>query len=225
MKKRLLIMLVALVGMTLQSMAETNHTTGAPDVKKIVVVNADKVNIRKQPNVNSPRISSAVQGVGLVVTGESGDWYAIVINEEPDDYREGMPKVINGYIMKKFCDDAELVPITTKMLNDDESIRYDMISSGRHKGVVIVQNNSGFMPEVWIGKNKDNIWCFDRMALQGDLMNDFRIDDKSDMFDFSRLTDAQVDIILKKASSGFAKAVYWVKGHQMATEDYYYRED
>ncbi|MCR5679328.1 MAG: hypothetical protein K6G08_03825 [Prevotella sp.] len=225
MKKKLLMMLVAMVGMTLQGIARTTQTSGTPEVKKIVVVNADKVNIRKQPTVNSPRISSAEHGACLVITGESGDWYATVINEEPDDYREGMPKVINGYIMKKFCDDAELVPITTVMLNDDENIRYDMVSSGKHKDVAIVQNNTGFMSEVWIGKNKDNMWCFDRMAMQGELVNDFKLNTESGMFDFSHLTDAQVDSILRKTNPWYAKVLYWVKGRPFAIEEYYYRKN
>lgn len=224
MKKRLLMMLVALVAMTLQGMARTSQTAGVPVVKKIVVVKADKVNLRKQSNVNSPKIGSVEHGASLVVTGENGDWYATVINEDPDDYREGMPKVIKGYVMKKYCEDAELVSLTTTVLNDDENIRYDMVSSGNHKGVVIVQNNTGFMSEVWIGKEKGNIWCFDRMALQVDLVNDFQLNTDSGMFNFSHLTDAQVDIILKKTNPWYGKVLYWLKGSQYVTEEFYYRK-
>lgn len=225
MEKRLLMVMVALFAMVMQMRATTNQTSVVPTVKKVVVVIANNVNIRKKPDVKSAKIGSAAKGVSFLVIGEDDDWYTIVTNEEPDDPREGIPYVNNGYIMKKFCADAELVPLTASMLNDDENCRYDMVTKGQHKGTVIMQDHTGYMTVEWVGKVQGNIWCFDKWVLQGELYKDLHVDtDDNGMYDIRKLTDAQISTILRKASIGFARAAYCVKGQQPLVE-YYYREN
>lgn len=127
MEKRLLILLVALVGMTMQSVGQTN----VPKLGKIIKVKRG-VNIRKAPSVNSQRLITyydASEDVGdgdgtvvkweepsdrkfkptafyadevEIVRGESGDWYRIYLPIMANSY---------GYIAKQFCNEVERTPL------------------------------------------------------------------------------------------------------------------
>lgn len=126
MEKRLLILLVALIGMTMQSVGQNN----VPKLDKIIKVKSG-VNIRKAPRVNSQRLITYYdesQDIGdgdgtivkweepsdrrykptafyadevEVVNGEYGDWYRIYIS------------IVHsyGYIAKQFCQVVDRTPL------------------------------------------------------------------------------------------------------------------
>lgn len=126
MNSRFLFTFVALVGFTIQNVAQT----GVPKLGKIIKIKSG-VNIRRAPSTNSQRLITyydASQAIGdddgtiikwekfsdnrhkptayhaneiEVVNGESGDWYRIYI-----------PIVHSyGYVAKQFCQEVERTPL------------------------------------------------------------------------------------------------------------------
>lgn len=81
MTKKLLFILIAMLGMTLQISAQTfgGKSIGKvfPEVKKMVVVNASKANLRVGANVSFPVKEQARRGKRLAVFDEEGEWYVV----------------------------------------------------------------------------------------------------------------------------------------------------
>lgn len=127
MKQRLFILLIALAGMTMQSMGQNKF----PKLDKIVKVKSG-VNIRKAPSVNSQRLITYYDasedigdGDGIIVKWEEpsdrkfkptafyADEVEIVWGESGDWYRIYLPIMANsyGYVAKQFCKEVERTPL------------------------------------------------------------------------------------------------------------------
>lgn len=168
-----------MVGMTLQGMAQDKQI---PLIKKFIKVNASGVNLRKEPNTSSPRLifqdnvsddcmdcdaslewsskplknrDKPARASVLAVIGESGDWYHVYFYENLYDDEWYSEK---AYIMKKFCTDAVIRPLSLSEVNDSDIV---VIKSGRHKNVCI-RRLFGYMdrPLLWIGQYKEGKFVF-----------------------------------------------------------------
>ncbi len=135
MKKRFIFLLVAMIGMTLQSMGQTKVIV--PRFQKFVMVDAG-VNIRKAPSASSQRLieyynsedeggessgvtvkweevkdrrykPKAVNAEAVPVIGEVGEWYKVYYSNGYDWGGESFSGI--AYIAKKFCHDAEVTPV------------------------------------------------------------------------------------------------------------------
>lgn len=155
MKKRFMFLLMAMAGMALQSMGQIPFNVETPKYQKFVKVTASGVNLRKAPNTNSPRLifseaddgcldcgpslvwsnkplkngDEAARASLLPVIGESGDWYHVhFFQDEYGGYSE------NVYIMKKFCTDVALRPLS---LPAPQYLNIVKVSSGKYKDLCI----------------------------------------------------------------------------------------
>ena len=68
--------------------------------KADAVVAADNVNVRKAPTTSGDTLGQLTEGEGLVVTGQSGDWYRISYNEE------------SAYVSKDYISGDSLTKVT-----------------------------------------------------------------------------------------------------------------
>lgn len=93
MKKRLLFLLLAMVGMTLQSMAQ--YIADVPKFSKLLTVTSKGVNIRQEPSATSPKMGSNPKY--LFVIDETPEWYYACI------LKDGNIMSRPGYISKKAC--------------------------------------------------------------------------------------------------------------------------
>lgn len=143
--------LVAMIGMTLQSWAQTAFYVKKPPFSKYVKVVTDGVNIRQKPNVKSPRLIWTMDGIDGYnpeylawkgaqlkkgdkpvkatvhpVWDESGDWYRIQYSVETD---EGL-YFKDGYVMKKYCKEVQLKSLTLPAPNNMDIVK---ISNGAYK--------------------------------------------------------------------------------------------
>ena len=142
---------------------------------RFITVTKDGVNIRKQPNVQSPRLvqiydpecldcpaelrwttkqfkphdgeSASVQGIALPLVGESGDWYQVHLGSiELFEY---------GYISKKFCKLINRKPLELPIgfngnIDPNDHLCIYMIESGKYKGLCIVDEADAFNGESYI---------------------------------------------------------------------------
>ena len=113
MSKRLLLTIATVLVIATQVMGQAVSTFEVPVFEKIVKVTAKSVNIRKLPNVQSAKVGTAENGQVMAVVGETGDWYKVFTSEWTYPYaKEGGNATIEetrcGYIMKKFCHDANI---------------------------------------------------------------------------------------------------------------------
>lgn len=177
--RRIFFLLIALTGMTMQSMAQDGEV---PPIKKFVKVTASGVNLRKTPNASSPRLifqnnlsdecmdcepslvwsskplkkgDEAARASVLPIIGESGDWYYVYFFQSlygDEGYSE------KAYIMKKFCTDVELRPLT---LPAPENLNIVRVTSGKHKDICI-EKLYGYMDRqlLRIGKYQDGKFVF-----------------------------------------------------------------
>lgn len=127
--KKMLFLLIAIVGITLQGMAQTPFKVKTPPFKKFVKVIASDVNLRKAPSTNSPRLIYEEDEMGdLYPSWSSGKIrpgqevaHAKVL---PVCESSDFPDVNNVdgwlcghyegqfvYIMKKFCEEVSLRPL------------------------------------------------------------------------------------------------------------------
>ena len=154
MKKHFLFLLLAMIGISLQSIAQKIDLKNV----KFIKVTADGVNMRKAPNTKSAKLmmislngaegcdsratptwsakktkgyslspASPMKGEVLPVIGETEEWYHAIYW----DFGCGNFYV---YINKQFCKEA-----TMEKWDYDGS--YDTIKSGTHKGWVIIDNS------------------------------------------------------------------------------------
>ena len=219
--RRFLMVLLAWVGLALGTMAQNVPAKSFPNVK-VVKVMSDKVNIRKQPNVQSPKVSIANRNEELCVIGERGDWYKVVWDGEEEDSRAGVTEVVEGYLMKKFCEEKELEKPILKVLNSEDGYWFSFRERGKHKGLVIEQDNTGFMPTIYLGQIVDNILFFNKFTMQTELFDHFKYNSEKEFFDFDNITDAQVDLLLKVAiATDLPHLIYKTMGDNSWTEHYY----
>lgn len=212
MKKTMMLLTMMLV-VTLSVNGAKNGVDVNYTVQKIVVVTADRVNVRKQANQQSQRVGSVQQNQTLIVTGESGDWYAVVLNKEPDDWRVGELEIIPGYVMKRFCSEVELEPLTqAKLNNDEESYRFNIINSGRYQGMVIMQDNAKWAATVFVGKIEGNFILFDKCTLQSELMDNFRMDGSTMFLNLNNLSESQTELLISKTAASNKFAIFCIKG-------------
>ena len=206
-------MLTMILVVTLSVNGATNAVNANSVIQKIVVVTANVLNVRKQANQQSQKVGSAERNQSLIVTGESGDWYAVVLNKEPDDWRVGEPEVIPGYIMKRFCSEVELEPLSLSKLNNaPESYRFNAITNGKYQGLVIMQDNTQWAATVFVGRMEGNIILFDKVALQSNLIEFFRMDGDSMFLNLNNLSESQTELLLSKMSAGSKFAIFCAKG-------------
>lgn len=157
--KRLLLLLVAIVGMTLQSRAQLPFKVEAPKFQKFVKVIAKDVNLRQQPSASSPRLifqsnladdcmdcepslvwsnkplrrgDEPARASILAVIGESGEWYHVHFYEEYYEPQE-------AYIMKKFCADMSLRPLSRADINKGNDGDVIQIKSGKYQGLCLMR--------------------------------------------------------------------------------------
>ena len=108
--KKLQIMLFVMLTMALQISAQTfggkSFDKVFPEVKKMVVVNATKANLRVGADVSFPVEGQAHRGDRLAVLEEAGEWYAVI--HEMYAYKK-------VYISKSLCKDAfvKTIPANT----------------------------------------------------------------------------------------------------------------
>lgn len=193
MKKKLLMMLVAMVGMTLQSIGQ-DFTVTMPKFEKIVTVTGDRVNLRSQPNVKSSRTGVVEKGQALAVIREDGDWYEVFCNLEPEGefesktgYEAEAQMGHSGFVMKKFCQEAAM---------DDDS-GYEVIEKGRYAGLCVDQQTFGVVPELWVGKKVGKVCIFDHRIAFEDIKTSVPRDNYAG-FDFSKMSDQDIANIIRQ---------------------------
>lgn len=222
MKKRLLIMLVALVGMTLQSIGQ-NFTVTMPKFEKIVTVTGDRVNLRSKSNVKSNRVGVVEKGQALAVIREDGDWYEVFCNLEPEEYISKTGYLAeaqmghSGYVMKKFCQEIVL----------SDASGYEVIEKGSYAGVCIDQENVGLVPGLWVGKKVGNFCVFDHWIAYEDIKTSVHRD-KYSVFDFSKMSDQDIANIIRQTAvpeGGASFIVFREKGKTGEMRIYYNPKD
>ena len=154
----------------------------APSLDKIVCVTADGVNIRKQPNAQSPRLIAvpnedyldcpaeliwinrtpkkneevvyANEFYIFPLLGESGDWYKVYL-----DRVRGNTVDTEAYIMKKFCKVEKITPLT---LPAPEGWNVAMVKSGKYAGLCLMYEFNGMddEPKLKLGKYSDGMFLF-----------------------------------------------------------------
>lgn len=180
MEKRLLFLLIALVEIALQSKAQFEYKVSMPNIQKFVTITTNAVNIRENPNVNSKKVRTVPKDmlcitIALAVIGESDDWYKVYYYDRYDRYEYDSAI---GYMMKKFCKEIPLEPITEKMLQNLSGGIISMRHQGKYQGLCFDWGNytSDGMIEgpLYIGRVVNGMWVFDRM-LPTVMGNDFKM--------------------------------------------------
>lgn len=181
MTRKFSFLLLAIVGMTLQSLAQLPFSVNAPKYQKFVKVTSTDVNLRKSPNANSPRLVFSESDGGcldceasliwssktlrkgdeparaslLPVIGESGEWYHVHFFQ--DNYGDG-GYLENAYVMKKFCLDVNLRPLN---LPTPQSLNIIKVNNGKYRGLCIEWLN-GYMDNTLlrVGGYVDGMFVF-----------------------------------------------------------------
>lgn len=173
MTKKFLFLLAAMIGMTLQSAAQTSPV---PKIQKFVKVTSPGVNFRQKPNQNSLKLGWGNEGYGeyldwfapkakfgdfqrinetiLPVIGESGEWYQVYLSIFFEDEGGSGYFVRQAYIMKKFCQDVAQRPLSLPAPN----LNIKMVLAGGYKGTCFYLEGDC----LYIGKKVDNMLVFDR---------------------------------------------------------------
>lgn len=222
MEKRFLFLLAAIVGITLQSMAQTNQV---PKVQKFVKVTATGVNFRQKPDAKSKKLGWHSEGYGpslawlannaklseyerinetiLPVTGESGDWYQVYLSIFWEDEGDNGYLGRTAYIMKKFCQDIVQRPLSLPAPNLDIM----MVQTGGYKGYCFYLAENGMNKDcLYIGKKVGSMFVFDHFIhVWGNMGNyyqkngvhfqkDVNYDFKRFIFDENVATDWTLDL-------------------------------
>lgn len=160
MTKRYLFFLIAMLGMTLQSM-------GQPQFIKYVHVTTENVNMRKAPSTNSAKLmevwneglhdfvwsgTSAARGAMpchpqqdevLGVVGSTGEWLKVLKNGAKCESGECTKEY--AYILAKFCEEVHPMSTTPAMYSEyrrDHGSNSGVLcyrSTGKYKGYVIAR--------------------------------------------------------------------------------------
>lgn len=180
--RKVTFLLLAMLGMTLQSMGQIPFGVGFPSPTNFVKVMGTGVNIRKAPSTSSPRLvfrdnvsddcmdcdpslawasgalkkgDKPVNPQLLYIRGESGDWWYVKFYE--DAYGDGGYSEM-GYIMKKFCKSLTPKNLPTTPPRDKHII---ILSSGKYQGMCIEWLYGYYDRQVLrIGRYIDGVYAF-----------------------------------------------------------------
>lgn len=174
MRQKICLLLVAILGMSLPSMAQTNSM---PKIQKFVEVTATGVNFRQAPTTASKKLGWTSEGYGpelgwvnnsttdfehicetiLPVIGESGDWYKVHLSIFCED--EGDTWYVNktAYIMKKFCRDLRQKPLTLPATSD---LDVKQIKTGPYKDFCLYLDYGDNDKTLYVGKYIDGMFVF-----------------------------------------------------------------
>lgn len=138
---------------------------------KFIQVTKNGVNIRKQPNTQSPRLmklydqteecmdcpaehkwmtrqlkpnegeNASYAGLELPLTGESGDWYQVYIGDISSYMLDDY-----GYISKQFCrvTHREPMQLPVERMDDISGFAIYMVESGKYKGLCVAVERDEF---------------------------------------------------------------------------------
>lgn len=230
MKKRLLIIFVALAGMTMQCMAQKEFI--APRFTKAFQVLTKSVNIRQEPSIQSKVIGKGPDI--LLVIEDTGEWYYACI------LKDGITLSQPGYVSKKVCKIKELPALDATYIRNawsDAMLSLKVRQIGRYNGYNIITYYDYYrdMGRTWvfIGKNMGSV-CVGKMLFYLDDSSDDanyslsssgggddvkvskkRVNDKEGNPDWSKLTDDEISKILSMGD-----AVLMVAG----TQEHTYRD-
>ena len=220
--KRLSMLVAVLAIVAMQSVAQQGFTVTMPKFEQIVSSLSDRVNLRSQPNVKSKRVGIIEKGRYMAVIKESGDWYEVFTNLEPEgDYME-MGKIGYetesqmghvGFIMKKFCHDAELV---------DKNDEFELIQKGRHANVCFEQKTFGFVHELWVGKKVGKYFVIDHRIPYDDIKTSVKREEGTP-FDFSKMSEREITNIISQTevTDMGAYIAFWLQGETHPQYIYY----
>ncbi len=208
MKKRLLILFLAVVGMEMTSEAQTELTY--PKFTKVLKVTSKSVNIRKEPSTQSAKLGNSPEY--LLVLDENEEWYHACI------LKEGAVLPQPGYVSKKVCKvkpSPNLDDNYVKQCWGEAGVSIENRTNGKYKGYCIITYYEFYCGAernwIFIGKNKGNV-CIGRQCYYSRVWSDdteysllsnngelqvpiSRIGD-SDNPDWNKLTDREIDKIM-----------------------------
>lgn len=209
MKKRLLVLFLAVVGMQMPSEAQTELTY--PKFTKVLEVTSKSVNIRKEPSTQSAKLGNSPEY--LLVLDENEEWYHACI------LKEGAVLPQLGYVSKKVCKvkpSPNLDGNYVKQCWDGAGVSIENRTNGKYKGYCIITYYEFYCGAernwIFIGKNKGNV-CIGRQCSYSRVWSDdteyslqsnngealevpmSRIGD-SDGPDWNKLTDREIDKIM-----------------------------
>lgn len=222
MTKKIIFLLLAMVGMTLQGKAQTNKV---PTIQKFVKVTTTGVNFRQKPDAKSKKLGWYSEGNGiflewlpsnaklsefdrinetiLPVTGESGDWYQVYLSIYWEDIDGTGYYGRTAYIMKKFCQDIAQRQLSLPSPN----LNVKMVQAGGYKGVCFyLDDNDAIKDRLFIGKKVGNMFVFDHVirvygnmgsyyqASGAHFQNDVNYDFKRFIFDEKVANDWVLDL-------------------------------
>lgn len=159
MKKKLLLLLIAVFGVVLQNEAQTPFKVKTPPFRKFVKITANDVNLRKSPSAQSPKLIYCTVESDLGGTIDEMVWSnkPLARNEravratvlpvrEPSlfptvktssDWICGDYKNKSVYVMKKFCKEVPLRPLDLPDLHSTGFTNTIKIGSGKYKDYCI----------------------------------------------------------------------------------------
>jgi len=163
-------MLVIASAMTaMQGYAQLDYKVSMPNIQKFVTITTNAVNIREAPNVNSKKVrtvSKDMLGVttSVAVIGEDGDWYKVYYYDRFDRYEYDSAI---GYMLKKYCAEIPLEPVTEGMLQNMAGGIVSMCHQEKYKGLCFELNDYTSDGEIeaplYVGKIVNGMWVFDKM--------------------------------------------------------------
>ena len=144
--KRLLLLLVAIVGMAGQSMAQTNIK--ALNFSKVLKVMSKGINVREAPSTQSAKIGNGPEL--LLVINEDNEWYHAYIVKNG----EILPKA--GYVSKKVCK-VKTPPIINdnyvKKSFSEQGLDVTTRKSGKYRDMSVI--TFGYFSLGW-----EELYCF-----------------------------------------------------------------
>lgn len=183
--KGLLVLFVAIVGLTAKCVAQLPFEVEKPKFQKFVKVTASNVNLRQQPSATSPRLvfqsnlsddcldcdpslvfsnkplrrgDEPARASILGVIGESGDWYKVYFyySLASDTYYSE-----EAYIMKKYCADVQCRPLTLPVPEEMYGMDVVQINSGKYKGLCLLRDYGYYdVPLLRIGRYSNGMFIF-----------------------------------------------------------------
>lgn len=151
-----------------------NYKVCMPNIKKFVTITKNTVSVLESPNINSKKIqtvSKEMPPTALAVIGESGEWYKVYYYDRSGRYEYDSAI---GYMMKKYCEEIPLEPVTEEMLQNIVHANISICNQDKYKELCFEWNEftSDGMIEgpLYIGKVVKGMWVFDRMlpTVKGD---------------------------------------------------------
>lgn len=191
MTKRFLYLLVAMVGMTLQSVAQDG--IAIPKFTKLLKI-TDNVNFRQEPNTTSAKLMQQMEEMegsdkqhpsylhkghtwgnagGKYIYRTAKADYLMVIDETPEWYHGyallGSDEIKEVYVSKKVAKVKSATKITGQYLKkciDDCGINYSIRTSGEYKGYYLISGDRYSLESsddyLFVGKCVDGI-CFGKL--------------------------------------------------------------